>query len=438
MFNTLEQKLTDRTAVAAILGLGYVGLPLVRHLCEAGYKVIGFDVDEEKVVKLRRGESYIKHIAPDWILKVVNSGKFDPTVDFSRLGEADCISICVPTPLNKNHEPDMKYVVDTTEQVAKHLRPGQLVVLESTTYPGTTTELMLPMLERNGLKVGKDFFLAFSPEREDPGNADFTIRTIPKVVGGVTSACTAMATQYYEKIFERIVQVSRPEVAEMCKLLENIFRSVNIALANELKMVCDRMGIDLWEVIGAASTKPFGFMPFYPGPGLGGHCIPIDPFYLTWKAREFDISARFIELSGEINTSMPLYVVTRLMEALNGLGKPVNGSRVLVLGAAYKKDVDDIRESPTIKLIELLLERKAVVDYNDPYIPRIKPGRHHSISMESVDLTPETLRSYDCVLISTAHTCYDPEFIVAHSKLVVDTRNMTGKVTANRDRIVKA
>lgn len=438
MLSQLDRKLTDHSAIGAILGLGYVGLPLVRHLCEAGYRVLGFDVDVDKVDSLRRGESYIKHIASDWIHRVVTSGQFDPTADFSRLGQADCISICVPTPLNKNHEPDMQYVVKTTEVVAEHLRPGQLVVLESTTYPGTTVELMLPMLERSGLTVGKDFFLAFSPEREDPGNEKYTIRTIPKVVGGVTASCTALASRYYEKIFERIVPVSRPEVAEMCKLLENIFRSVNIALANELKMVCDRMGIDLWEVIAAASTKPFGFMPFYPGPGLGGHCIPIDPFYLTWKAREYDISARFIELSGEINTSMPLYVVTRLMEALNRAGKPLNGSRVLVLGAAYKKDIDDMRESPTIKLIELLFERQAHVDYNDPYIPRIKPGRHHSLQMESIELTPETLGSYDCVLVSTAHSCYDPEFIVRHSKLVIDTRNMTNNVNAHRDRIVKA
>jgi UDP-N-acetyl-D-glucosamine dehydrogenase len=438
MQSVLERKLADRTAVGAIMGLGYVGLPLVRHLCEAGYKVLGFDVDDEKVLRLKEGESYIKHIPADWIRNVVQEGKFVPTSDFTRLGEVDCISICVPTPLNKNHEPDMQYVVDTTEQVAQHLRPGQLVVLESTTYPGTTVELLLPTLERTGLKVGKDFFLAFSPEREDPGNDRYTIRTIPKVVGGVTPACTAVASQYYEKIFERIVPVSRPETAEMCKLLENIFRSVNIALANELKVVCHRMGIDIWEVIEAASTKPFGFMPFYPGPGLGGHCIPIDPFYLSWKAREFGVAARFIELSGEVNTSMPHYVVTRLMEALNEEGKPVKGSRVLVLGAAYKKDVDDIRESPTIKLIELLHERGAVVDYNDPFIPQIKPGRHHSLTMDSVELTPETLASYDCVLVSTAHSCYDPAFILEHARLVVDTRNLTGKTANPRARVVKA
>jgi len=438
MQNQLEQKLSNRTAVGAILGLGYVGLPLVQHLCEAGYKVIGFDVDEAKVRKLERGESYIKHIEPDWIARVVGDGTFVPACDFSRLPEADCISICVPTPLNKNREPDMQYVVATTEQVAKYLRPGQLVVLESTTYPGTTVELLLPLLEAGGLKAGKDFFLAFSPEREDPGNPSFTIRTIPKVVGGVTAACTAVASQYYEKIFERIVQVSKPEVAEMCKLLENIFRSVNIALANELKMVCDRMGIDLWEVISAASTKPFGFMPFYPGPGLGGHCIPIDPFYLSWKAREFEIPARFIELSGEINASMPLYVVTRTMETLNTQGKAMKDSRILILGASYKKDIDDIRESPTIKLIELLGERGAHVDYNDPYIAKITPGRHHEIEMASVDLTPDNLRSYDAVLISTAHSCYDADFICEHAKLVIDTRNMTGKVTANRHKIVRA
>jgi len=434
----LERRLSDASAVAGVIGLGYVGLPLVEHLCQAGYRVIGFDNDPIKIGKLLQGHSYIKHISSNWIAEVVNSGRFTPTVDYARLPEADCLSICVPTPLNRNREPDLLYVQQTTEAIAAHLRPGQLIVLESTTYPGTTTELLQPLLERGGLKVGRDFFLAFSPEREDPGNTKYPIRKIPKVVGGVTPACTALTAHYYGKVFERVVPVSTPAVAETCKLLENIFRSVNIALVNELKMVCDRMGIDVWEVIDAAATKPFGFMPFYPGPGLGGHCIPVDPYYLSWKAREFDISARFVELSGEINTSMPHYVVTRVMEALNARGKALKGSRVLILGAAYKRDVDDIRESPSIRLIQLLRERGAQVDYNDPFVARITPGRHHDLDMESVELTAERLRAYDCVLVATAHSCYNYAFIVEHAALVVDTRNATAKVAGSRDRIVKA
>ncbi|MBI2425242.1 MAG: nucleotide sugar dehydrogenase [Candidatus Hydrogenedentes bacterium] len=431
----LESKLNDQTAVAGVIGLGYVGLPLVQHLCGAGYRVIGFDVDQSKVDRLNAGESYIHHIDSAWIARIVAEGRFVATSDFERLAEADCISICVPTPLNRHHEPDLQYVEQTTAHIAAVLRPGQLVVLESTTYPGTTTELLLPMLSASGLRVGQDFFLAFSPEREDPGNARFTISKIPKVIGGVTPACTALAAAYYEKIFECVVPLSGPAAAELCKLLENIFRSVNIALVNELKMLCDKMGIDIWEVIHAASTKPFGFMPFYPGPGLGGHCIPIDPFYLSWKAREHDFVTRFIELSGEINTSMPLFVVNKLAEALNHAAKPLNGARILILGAAYKKDVDDMRESPTIKLIELLEERHALVDYNDPYIPEIVPGRHHSITKRSVALTPQTLASYDVVLISTAHTCYDVEMLLDHANLVVDTRNLTGAIPKSDPRL---
>ena len=441
MKTALANKLENHSAVAGVIGLGYVGLPLVQHLCRAGYKVLGFDVDDEKIEILSRGDSYIKHIGKDWIGEVIGDGRFEPTSDFSRLSEADCLSICVPTPLNKNHEPDLSYVEKTTEQIAKHLRPGQLIVLESTTYPGTTTELMLPLLAAGGLEVGKDFFLAFSPEREDPGNANFTISTIPKVVGGVTPACTELSSLYYEKIFKQVVRVSSPAVAEASKLLENIFRSVNIALVNELKMLCDRMGIDVWEVIEAASTKPFGYMPFYPGPGLGGHCIPIDPFYLSWKAREYDFVTRFIELSGEINTSMPQFVVGKVVEALNLHGKALNGSRVLVLGAAYKKDVDDMRESPSIKLIQLLLHGLAKVDYNDPYLPIIKPGRHHDLEMSSVDLTPENVAGYDCVLVATNHSCYDPTFLVEHAQLLVDTRNITKVLPSGHPhakKIVKA
>lgn len=438
MQNLLEKKLDEANCIAGVIGLGYVGLPLVQHLCKAGYRTIGFDIDEKKTHKLENGESYIEHIDSKWIADVVQSDKFIPTCDFSRLTEADCISICVPTPLNRNHEPNLEHVEETTRQIAKYLRSDQLIILESTTYPGTTTEVLLPLLENSGLKAGKDFFLVFSPEREDPGNTEYNISKIPKVIGGYTPKCTALASKYYERIFESVIQVSDPMVAEMCKLLENIFRSVNIALVNELKMLCDRMKIDIWEVISAAATKPFGFMPFYPGPGLGGHCIPIDPFYLSWKAREYDFSAQFIQLSGEINTAMPKYVIMRIMEALNKHGKALKEARVLVLGVAYKKDVDDTRESPSIRLIQLMEEAGADVAYNDPHVPRIVPGRHHNITMESTELTHENLQKFDCVLISTAHSCYDPEFIVEHSKLVVDTRNATANVTGKRDNIVKA
>lgn len=437
-FETLQHKLADKTAIGGVIGLGYVGLPLVQHLCDAGYRVLGFDIDPAKTERIAKGQSYIKHIESAWIAETVRRGHFEATTDFARLSETDCISICVPTPLDEHSEPDLRYVVSTAESIARTLRPGQLVILESTTYPGTTVEVVLPILERSGLRGGQDFFLAFSPEREDPGNTQYTIRTIPKVIGGLTSRCSELAAQYYGTIFERTVIVSTPAAAELTKLLENIFRCVNIALVNELKVLCDRMGIDIWEVIEAASTKPFGYMPFYPGPGLGGHCIPIDPFYLSWKAREFGFAARFIELAGEINTSMPLYVVMRLMEALNERGKPVKGSRILLLGAAYKKDVDDIRESPSIRLIQLLRERGAQVDYNDPYIPKITHGRRHNIEMESVELTPENIRSYDCVLISTAHSCYDIARIVENAALIVDTRNATGRMFAGAPNIVKA
>ena len=394
----LDQRILDKSGVGAVIGLGYVGLPLVQHLCNVGYKVIGFDVDPAKVEMLLEGKSYIKHIDPSWIKETVSTGAFVPTSDFDLLAETDCISICVPTPLDEHAEPDLQYVQATTEAVAEHLRPGQLIILESTTYPGTTEELMLPILNRSGLTVGKDFFLAYSPEREDPGNPSFTIRNIPKVIGGMTPACSALGAQYYGMIFEKVVQVSNPAVAELTKLLENIFRSVNIALVNELKMLCDRMGIDVWEVIEAASSKPFGFMPFYPGPGLGGHCIPIDPFYLSWKAREYEFNARFIELAGEVNTRMPYYVVTRVMEALNERGTTLKGARVLVLGAAYKRDVDDTRESPALKLMALLRDRGALVDYNDPYIPKLPRTRKHDFGLESVPITADNLGGYDCVL----------------------------------------
>lgn len=434
----LSGKIADKTCVGGVIGLGYVGLPLVQHLCNAGYPVLGFDIDPAKTDRLNRGESYIKHIDPAWIGDAVNKGAFSATSAFERLAEADCISICVPTPLDAHFEPDLQYVRATAESIAESLRPGQLVVLESTTYPGTTEEVLLPVFERTGLKVGTDFFLAFSPEREDPANPDFTISNIPKVLGGMTPACTELAAQYYGTIFKQVVPVSNPAVAELSKLLENVFRSVNIALVNELKMLCDRMGLDVWEVIDAAATKPFGFMPFYPGPGLGGHCIPIDPFYLSWKAREYGAPTRFIELAGQINTMMPEYVVSRIIEALNEQGKPLKAARVLILGAAYKKDVDDLRESPSLRLIELLLKRGADVRYNDPYIPKLPPTRKYQYEMSSIPITKEVLAETDCVLIATNHTSYDYDVIVRHAPLVVDTRNATRYVTHNREKIVKA
>ena len=438
MSDVLEKKLTDSSAVAGIIGLGYVGLPLVQHLCRAGYRVIGFDVDDKKIQLLEQGKSYIEHIPSEWIREVVNNGVFSATTDFARLKDVDCISICVPTPLDNHFEPDLKYVEATARSISANLRNDQLIILESTTYPGTTTELLVPLLEESGLKAGVDFHVSFSPEREDPGNPDFNISNIPKVVGGITQECTSLTSQYYGKIFEKVVEVSCPEAAELSKLLENIFRSVNIALVNELKMLCDKMGIDVCEVIDAASTKPFGFMPFYPGPGLGGHCIPIDPFYLSWKAREYDFTTRFIELAGQINTSMPSYVVTRIMEALNDRGKTLKDARVLVLGVAYKKDVDDCRESPAFKLMELLQQHGASIEYNDPHVPVIPPLRKYDFKMESIELTEETVPQYDCVLIATAHTRYDYDFIVKHAQLVIDTRNATRNVSEGRDKIVKA
>ncbi|HOF40454.1 MAG TPA: nucleotide sugar dehydrogenase [Candidatus Hydrogenedentes bacterium] len=434
----LSRKIAAKACVGGVIGLGYVGLPLARHLCGAGYRVLGFDVDPEKTERINRGESYIKHIDSGWIGAAVTNGSFSATTAFKRLAETDCISICVPTPLDEHLEPNLQYVRATAESIAKTLRPGQLVLLESTTYPGTTTEILLRLFENTGLKAGEDFFLAYSPEREDPANPEFSISNIPKVLGGVTPACAELAAQYYATIFKRIVRASSPEVAELSKLLENIFRSVNIALVNELKLLCTRMGLDVWEIIDAAATKPFGFMPFYPGPGLGGHCIPIDPFYLSWKAREYGMATRFIELAGQINTLMPEYVVHRVMEALNAHGKPLKGARVLILGAAYKKDVDDMRESPALKLMELLLEHGAEIAYNDPHIPQLPATRKYQFEMSSTPLTAETLERVDCVLVATDHSVYDYEFIVRHAPLVVDTRNATRAVATGREKIVKA
>lgn len=434
----LANKFEDKSALVGVIGLGYVGLPLVREFAAGGLKVLGFDVDPRKVEKLSAGKSYIKHIPDSLVAQLVGSGQFEATADMTRLDEPDAILICVPTPLTSSREPDLTYVESTARTIVKALRPGQLVVLESTTYPGTTREVVLPILESGGLKAGKDFLLAFSPEREDPGRKDHTTRTIPKVVGGLDDASLEAAAACYGQAVAQVVRVGSPEVAEACKILENVFRSINIALVNELKMLFDKMGIDVWEVIGAASTKPFGFMPFYPGPGLGGHCIPIDPFYLTWKARHYGMTTRFIELAGEINTSMPDYVIRRVQDALNDAGKAMKGSRVLVLGLAYKKDVDDARESPSFELIEGLHAKGCKVDYNDPFIPAAPAKRKHELDKSSVELTDENLAGYDCVLISTDHSDYDYDHIVTASQLVVDTRNATRNVSAGREKIVKA
>ena len=434
----LKSKIESKQAKIGVIGLGYVGLPLLLEYIDQGFTVIGYDIDQKKVDALKANQTYIQHIPASRIAAMNRTGLFDCTTDFARLPEVDCIIVAVPTPLDKHQQPDLSYIENTSQTISKHIRKGQLVVLESSTWPGTTMEVMKPILESSGLKYAEDFYLAFSPEREDPNNPNFTTRTIPKVVGANDERSRVAATALYDAVIERTVPVSSTQAAEATKLLENIFRSINIALVNEMKMILDRMDIDVWEVINAASTKPFGFMPFYPGPGLGGHCIPIDPFYLTWKAKEFDMPTRFIELAGEINTNMPYWVVQKVLDTLSDRGKGLRGSRILILGAAYKKDVDDMRESPTLKLIHLLEDRGVEVDYNDPHIPRMPKVRKYNYDMKSVDLTPETLGAYDVVLISTAHSAYDYDFIVKHSKLVVDTRNATQNVTQGREKIVKA
>jgi UDP-N-acetyl-D-glucosamine dehydrogenase len=419
----LLNKIKDRSATVGVIGLGYVGLPLVIQFVKAGFEAIGFDLDEEKIKYLKEGKTYIKHIPSEEIKTLKKNGNFEATSDFSLLKDADCIIICVPTPLNKHREPDLSYVLNTAKTIAKYLRKGQLISLESTTYPGTTDEDMRGILETTGLKAGKDFHLCFSPEREDPNNKHFSTSTIPKIVGGYTQRCLEVADALYSSVVQKTVPVSSTRVAEAAKLLENIYRAVNIAMVNELKVLFDRMDIDIWEVIEAAKTKPFGFQAFYPGPGLGGHCIPIDPFYLTWKARAYDFHTKFIELAGEINTSMPYYVVEKVIESLNKKGKSINSSRVLILGLAYKKDIDDTRESPSLKLIELLMQKGANVDFNDPFIPRTKKMRMYDLKKSSVPLTKETLKKYDCTVIATDHSCYDYEFVLNNSSLVVDTRN---------------
>jgi UDP-N-acetyl-D-glucosamine dehydrogenase len=434
----LLAKIETRTVRVGIIGLGYVGLPLARAFSDCGIAVLGFDVDPVKIDKLESGESYIGHI-PGTAIRQMRESQFDATVDFGRLDEPDVVIICVPTPLTDARDPDLTYIVNSAKAIALRLRPGQLVVLESTTYPSTTRDVLLPLLVAPGLNAGDDFFLAFSPEREDPGNPQFSAATIPKVVGGLDPASLELAVALYRKVVVRVVPVSSPEVAEACKILENTFRAVNIALVNELKIIYSKMGIDVWEVIEAAKSKPFGFQAFYPGPGLGGHCIPIDPFYLTWVARKHGLSTRFIELAGEINTSMPAYVVSKIAEALNDRCKPIKGSKILLLGMAYKKDVDDPRESPGFELMKLLLEKRALVAYNDPHITRLPSMRHYpQLSMCSQELTSGYLESQDCVLIVTDHSSYDWNWIAKNSTLIVDTRNATRGVVDAKAEIVRA
>ncbi|MBN1232025.1 MAG: nucleotide sugar dehydrogenase [Candidatus Coatesbacteria bacterium] len=425
MIDEFCDKIQKKDFILGVIGLGYVGLPLIMEFAKAGIKVYGFDIDEKKVRKLEKGESYIHHIPAQKIREYVSVKSFIPSSDFSKINETDVIIICVPTPLTKHREPDLTFIEKTAETISIYLRKGQLVILESTTYPGTTEELLVPILSKgSGLKSPEDFGVAFSPEREDPGRVDFTTSTIPKIVGGINSEWTEVASMIYGCAINNVVKVSSPKVAEMTKLLENIYRSVNIALVNELKVLLDKMGINIWEVIKAANTKPFGFSPFYPGPGLGGHCIPIDPFYLTWKAREYGHNTRFIELAGEINTKMPEYVIGRIIKGLSRQGKAIKNAKVLVLGVAYKKNIDDMRESPSLTLIELLEEEGADVCYHDPFISRIYGLRSHHWEMDSVELEIEKIKEYDVILIATDHSNLPYEEIFYNSQLVVDTRGV--------------
>jgi UDP-N-acetyl-D-glucosamine dehydrogenase len=436
----LEKKIATRRALVSVIGLGYVGLPLAMVFASDGYMVLGFDVDDEKVDGINAGNSYIRHISSKNIKSLVNKKRFSATPDFSRLSEADVIIICVPTPLDDHREPDLSFVVNTGKVIASNLRKGQLIVLESTTYPGTTEEVLLPILESSGLKAGSDFHLAYSPEREDPGNKRFRTSQIPKVVAGTDVTSGKLAVLLYSRVFDKVVPVSSARTAEAVKLTENIFRAVNIALVNELKMIYSRLGINIWEVIEAAKTKPFGYMPFYPGPGLGGHCIPIDPFYLTWKAREFDFPTRFIELAGEINTNMPSYVIEVLRKALSEKKEVVKRSEILILGVAYKKDVADVRETPAFPIIEKLEYMGATVDYYDPFIPVIRRMRGHKRlwGKKSVKWSAKTLKKYDAVIIVTDHSNVNYRFLVENSRLVIDTRNATVSIRKNREKIVLA
>jgi UDP-N-acetyl-D-glucosamine dehydrogenase len=434
--NDLETKIAQKKSIVCIIGLGYVGLPLVKSFLHAGFPVIGFDIDEKKVKSLNKGESYIRHVSGDDLLPFLKKDQLRISSDPNILQEADAVLICVPTPLDENRDPDLSFVLNTTEVISQNMRKGQLVVLESTTYPGTTEEKMMPILEKSGLKVGKDFFLAYSPERENPGDMKFSTTKIPKVLGGVTSGCQKAAKVLYDQVVVKTIPVSSTRVAEATKLLENIFRSVNIAMVNELKMIFDRMDIDIWEVIEAASSKPFGYMPFYPGPGFGGHCIPVDPFYLTWKAKEVDYETRFIELAGEINTTMPHYVLSKTSDALRDRGKKIASSKILILGISYKKDVDDQRESPSLKLIDLFQKKGADVSYHDPYSPKTTEYRAYpDLNMASIELNEKQLNGLDAVIIATDHSCYDYEWIAENSALVVDTRNA---IKTKRENVVKA
>jgi len=431
------QKIKEKKAHIGIIGLGYVGLPLAIEFCKTGFQVTGLDIDQEKIDLLSQGESYIKHISGEKIKHLNKEGKFKGSTNHTLIRHLDCILICVPTPLNKNREPDMSYVISTAQKIAPHIVKNQLIVLESTTFPGTTLEVLIPELEAgSGLKANKDIFVAYSPEREDPNNKKYSIATTPKVIGADDPKSLELADSIYSFIVNKTVLVSGTKVAEATKLTENVFRAVNIALVNELKVIYEKMGIDVWEVIEACSTKPFGFMPFYPGPGLGGHCIPIDPFYLTWKAREHGITTRFIELAGEINTLMPDYVIQKIIFALNREGKSLKNSRILLLGLAYKKNVDDTRESVTFKIMELLEEKEAITDYNDPYIPQIKPTRKYKQFAGKKSVALKKINQYDCVVILTDHTSYDFKTIANESKIIVDTRNACGNIKSNK--VIKA
>lgn len=432
--NKLIKKLEDKSAVIGIVGLGYVGLPLMLRYVEVGFKVVGFDIDDKKIKKLHAGQTYIEHISSALIKEAVEHG-FTATTDFSQAGEVDALLICVPTPLNKYREPDLSFVTNTVDSLLPYLRADQIMSLESTTYPGTTEEELLPRIEKQGFKIGKDYYLVFSPEREDPGNPNFKTQTIPKVVGGVTDECLQTGVALYSPVIDQVVPVSSTRAAELTKLLENIHRAVNIGLVNEMKIVADKMGIDIHEVISAAATKPFGFTAYYPGPGLGGHCIPIDPFYLTWKAREYGLATRFIELAGEVNTKMPEWVIGKTMDALNDRGKSLKGSKVLVLGIAYKKNVDDMRESPAVELMKLLEEKGAIVNYSDPHVPKFPIMRKYHFDLTSINITAESLGSYDVVLLATNHDKFDYKLIKEHANLVIDTRGIYREGGSN---IVKA
>ncbi|MBK5002888.1 nucleotide sugar dehydrogenase [Pseudomonas sp. S31] len=432
--NQVVEKFNSKTAVVGIVGLGYVGLPLMIRYSSIGYKVVGLDIDSAKVAKLNSGQSYIEHIPAAAIEQAITSG-FEATVDFERAKECDALILCVPTPLNKYREPDMTYVIGTMDAIKPHLRAGQVVSLESTTYPGTTEEELLPRIEAQGLVVGKDIYLVYSPEREDPGNKHFETRTIPKVLGGHTSSCLEVGVSLYKQAIDKVVEVSSTKAAELTKLLENIHRAVNIGLVNEMKIVADRMGIDIFEVIDAAATKPFGFTAYYPGPGLGGHCIPIDPFYLTWKAREYGVHTRFIELAGEVNCAMPEYVLAKLMSGLNEHGKALKESKILILGIAYKKNVDDMRESPSVEIMELIQEKGGLVSYSDPHVPVFPEMREHSFDLSSVVLTSDSLATFDAVVLATDHDKFDYDLIKKYSKIIIDTR---GRYRDCAEHIVKA